>query len=144
LTNDIVNHMESIINTLDNLNLSWVGQSQKLENTYNQEWQTAVSSLFGTSKDPEKGVLIQVASALASAAANYAAAEYAGECAYLQFVAGLASGSTSSPPPATSITNPPGQIVTAITETYGSLRWRHCKNVMAKMTQSRPLGIASR
>jgi uncharacterized protein YukE len=120
LAKDIANHLESILNTLDNLSLSWVGQSQQLENTYNQEWQAAVSTLFGTSKNPEKGVLVQVAAALASAAANYAAAEYWGQGAYLQFMIGLTSGSgsTSSPPTATSVTNPWGQIVTAITETF--------------------------
>jgi uncharacterized protein YukE len=125
LTKDIVNHMENILNTLDGLNLSWVGQAQQLENTYNQEWQAAVSTLFGTAKDPGKGVLVQLASALATAAANYATAEFSGADAYLQFVVALTSGggSSSSPPPATPVTNPPGgQIVTAITETYGGLR----------------------
>jgi uncharacterized protein YukE len=123
LTKDIVNHMENILNTLDGLNLSWVGQAQQLENSYNQAWQAATATLFGTSKDPGKGVLVRLASALATAAANYASAEFSGEGAYLQFIMSVGSGGgSSSPPPATSVTNPPGgQIVTAITETYGSL-----------------------
>jgi hypothetical protein len=146
LTKDIVNHMENILNTLNGLNLSWVGQAQQLENTYNQEWQAAVATLFGTSKDPGKGVLVQLASALATAAENYATAEFSGANAYLQFVWALITGSSSSPPPATSITNPPGgQIVTAITETYGSLR--HCKmlqDVHGKHASARSLGVVSR
>jgi uncharacterized protein YukE len=120
LATGIANQLEDIINTLDDLSLSWVGQSQQLENTYNQEWQAAVATLFGTSKNPEKGVLVQVASALASAAGNYAAGEYWGQGAYLQFMIGLTSGggNTSSPPPASPVTNPLGQTVTAITETF--------------------------
>jgi len=116
--NEIIKHLESIISTLESLNLSWVGQSQQLANTYNQEWQAALVTLFGTSKNPEKGVLVQLASAIASAASNYATAESWGEAAYGQFLTAILqpSGSTSNPPP--SVTNPPGQIITAITETF--------------------------
>jgi uncharacterized protein YukE len=61
LVTDIVNQLETINTQLNKLQLSWVGQSASLANSFNQQWQTATTSLFGTQQDPDEGVLNRLA-----------------------------------------------------------------------------------
>src|ERR1700759_5537749 len=67
LVTDILNDLQDVYNALDQLNLSWYGKSQQEANSFNQRWKTAIATLFGTTKNPEKGVLNQLTMALALA-----------------------------------------------------------------------------
>jgi hypothetical protein len=122
LAKKVIDVLQGIINDLNELSLSWVGPSQKAADTFNNEWQTMVTTLFGTQKHPEKGVVNKLAMALATAAANYAAVEYATMTACWQFMTAIdpALGSSNTPSSNTpqSVVNSSGQTITALTEQF--------------------------
>jgi hypothetical protein len=77
-TVDVPNHitsiadsLNSIVTTLGNLKLSWIGSSATQATDFSNQWQLCMTSLFGTTTTPEAGLLVQYAGGLATAFANY-------------------------------------------------------------------------
>lgn len=119
LVQGIINDLQDIMDTLSHLSLSWVGKSQQEADKFNQEWQAAIATLFGTKKNPQQGVLTKVVMALSTAAANYATVEFSAEDSCAQFVAAMIlQPGNATPPTPQSIENSSSQTVTAITETF--------------------------
>lgn len=122
LVEDVVNKLEDINNTLNNLQLSWVGDSSTLMNDYTQRWQDAMYSLFGTTGSAtELGAFGQLLQGLDSASKNYDTAENWVMTSFGQLVDSLmgwgGSGSSSGPQSVTnsgSATSP----TTFINETF--------------------------
>jgi hypothetical protein len=118
LLNQIINYLNAVETTLSNLQLSWVGQSSDLAQTFTNEWNNATASLCGTQSDPGQGILVRIAEGLSSAAQNYSAADQWAQSAFGQFTSGTSSNSGSSAGNPQNIVNTPGQTITAITETF--------------------------
>jgi hypothetical protein len=102
---------------MSNLQLSWVGQSASLAQAFQQEWNSATQTLFGTQQNPSQGVLNRLASGLQAAGSNYDGAEQWVQENFGKFVSGIGSSSPSSATPS-SVENSSGSFVTAITETF--------------------------
>jgi uncharacterized protein YukE len=117
LVDDVANQLNTINTALNNLQLSWIGQSSSLADSFSKQWQAATDSLFGTKDDPSKGVFNRLGNGLQAAELNYSAAEDWAHGAFDQLVSGMTGGSdtTSSP---SSVTNPSDSIITAITEIF--------------------------
>ena len=118
LLNQIINYLNAIETTLSNLQLSWVGQSANLAQTFTNEWNDATANLCGTQSDPGQGILVRIAEGLSSAAQNYSTADQWAQSAFGQFTSGTNSNSGSSASNPQNIVNTPGQTITAITETF--------------------------
>jgi uncharacterized protein YukE len=118
LLNQIVDQLNTIMTTMENLQLSWVGQSSSLANQFTQQWNQAAKSLFGTQNNPEEGVLNRVAEGLQEASSNYCLVEQWAQSSFGQLVSGLSSSNSSSSDNPQSVVNSPGNFVTAITETF--------------------------
>lgn len=54
---DILNQLSSMMHTLENLQLSWTGQSADEAQTFVNRWNAAITGLIGTDKNPDQGVL---------------------------------------------------------------------------------------
>jgi WXG100 family type VII secretion target len=65
----------NISSALANLALSWTGDAADSAQDFNAQWSAAMTGLYGTQDDPSTGVINQVTTALATAAANYSSAE---------------------------------------------------------------------
>jgi WXG100 family type VII secretion target len=118
LIQDVVNQLDDINNTLSSLQLSWMGPSADLAAQFNQQWQDAATSLFGTQQDPNEGALIRLAEGLQAASQNYDNAEQWAVESFNKLATNLSGGGSSSSAPPTSVTNSGGTVVTAITETF--------------------------
>lgn len=119
LVDDIVNHLNTINTTLNDLQLSWVGQSSSLADSFNKQWMAATATLYGTQDHPEQGVLNHLLAGLEAASSNYSFVEDWAKKGFGTLVSALNGGgggqSTSSP---TSVENSSGSVTTAITETF--------------------------
>ncbi len=116
LIGDVVEQLEDIMNTLTNLELSWVGSASSEAAEFTQSWQQATDALFGSTADPSLGIFPRLVSGLLGAVANYSASEDYVVKAFTPFSAagsGGGGGSTQSV-----VNSDPSQPVTAITETY--------------------------
>ena len=65
----------NISSALANLRLSWTGGAADSAHDFDAQWTAAMTGLYGTQDDPSAGVINQVTTALATAAANYSSAE---------------------------------------------------------------------
>jgi hypothetical protein len=115
---DVVDLQNSIIKTMNGLQLSWVGQSASDADSFTQAWEAAQTSLFGSSSDPSAGVLFRVSEMLDGAASNYSAVDQWAMTSFQSLVANITGGGGSSPGSPTSVENQPGSVVTFITETF--------------------------
>jgi hypothetical protein len=100
LVDDVVTKLEDINTTLDNLQLSWVGDSSTLMNEFTQRWQDAMLSLFGSTTGGQLGAFGQLLEGLSSASGNYDTAENWVMTSFLQLansLMGSGSGSSSGP-----------------------------------------------
>lgn len=89
--------LEKISKALGDIELNWAGDSQKEANDFNTRWQNCANALFGTKKDPERGVLNRLAAGVQGAVLNYDNTE--GEVVamwkqYTDMLTLLANGST--------------------------------------------------
>jgi|HubBroStandDraft_1064217.scaffolds.fasta_scaffold26802_4 hypothetical protein len=74
---DIIGALTVIGDTLNKLQLGWVGTSAAEAKSFGDEWTAAMTNLFGSNADPSSGVLNQVIVTLFTAAGNYTASEQA-------------------------------------------------------------------
>ncbi|GAA0486359.1 hypothetical protein Ade02nite_10110 [Paractinoplanes deccanensis] len=72
---ELADALGAIIDALDAVELNWAGDSQKEAVDVNNRWKTAVTSLFGTKKNPGQGVISRIAGGLQGAALNLSTTE---------------------------------------------------------------------
>jgi hypothetical protein len=68
---ELVDALDKISDALQAIELNWVGDSQKAAADINDRWKACATSLFGTKKNPELGVLIRLGAGIQGAAINY-------------------------------------------------------------------------
>jgi hypothetical protein len=116
----IVTALNTINKTLNDLHLGWDGASATEAKDFANKWQAAMIGMFGTGKDPKKGVMNQVIIALKSAVGNYSNAESNVVMLFMNFDASLISGSLTPTPDTTPLPSGPSGTFdmssTAITE----------------------------
>jgi hypothetical protein len=71
----IVNALNTINKTLNELQLSWDGKSATEAKDFARQWQDAMTGMFGTKKGAKKGVMVQVLIALKTAVGNFSSGE---------------------------------------------------------------------
>jgi uncharacterized protein YukE len=126
LSEDVANQIGNINEAISDLQLSWTGGAADIAAQVNTEWQNAVTALFGTQQDPDKGILPSVADGLTDAAQNYISADIWVSTAFENLGNNLLSaqsGSSAGSGPQ-SVLNSGNQTgsnaLTAITETFPS------------------------
>ncbi|MFI0895578.1 WXG100 family type VII secretion target [Streptomyces sp. NPDC020983] len=82
--------MGAITDRLNELRLSWTGESQERADKFNQDWSAMVTELFGTKDHPENGLLNRFCSGLERAAVTYSRGERAVSNSFAKFEALLA------------------------------------------------------
>jgi len=99
------------INAIDgiwqNLQLGWAGETATEAQDFSNKWNTAIQLLFGTEADPQSGAFEQLATAVATAASNYAQAEYSNWQMFESLVNSLNAPPGTPPPPTRNENNPP-------------------------------------
>lgn len=116
ILDDVSSQLDHISNSFQSLQLSWVGSSSSLAQEYNDRIDAASDALFGTAKDPSKGVFNRVLAGMLGASQNYDQTEQWVATALNQFANPSATKDTSGPlgePGAT-----PTPQTTAIVETW--------------------------
>jgi len=68
---DLVQALDKISAALQSIELNWVGDSQQQAADINHRWESCATSLFGTKKNPELGVLNRLGAGIQGAAINY-------------------------------------------------------------------------
>jgi hypothetical protein len=68
---DLVSALDTIAKTLENLEISWAGDEKNEAVKLLDRFSDVSASVFGTKKDPEKGVLARIAGGLQNAAYSY-------------------------------------------------------------------------
>jgi Proteins of 100 residues with WXG len=116
----VVTALNTINKALNELHLGWDGASAAEAKDFANKWHNAMIGMFGTSKDPKKGVMNQVIIALKAAVGNYSNAEEGIEKMFMNFDAMLISGSQTQTPDTTPLPAGPSGTFdmssTAITE----------------------------
>lgn len=102
----IADALETIATALEGLKYGWVGDSQKLADDFTRRWGTCAAALFGTTKNPNAGVLVRVADGLAFAGLNYGNTETAIRDSYdtftqqvTQMLESAGNRTSATPPP---------------------------------------------
>ena len=67
----IADSINGIVDTWNELKIGWVGRTKEEAEAFNDEWTAAISTLYGSKKDPEAGILTQIGQLVGSAAINY-------------------------------------------------------------------------
>jgi hypothetical protein len=105
LISDVSSQLETIYNTFNDLQLSWVGsaagEAQKFSNLLND----STNSLFGTKKNPSEGVFNRLVDGLQGAAQNYQGVELWATTSFYVFTVALSGG--QNPPSSSSPAQPP-------------------------------------
>lgn len=115
LIGTIVDELNSIMSTLSNLSLSWVGTAASDADEFNTNWNNAMNELFGTSADPGQGVFPRIVAGLAGAFDNYTSTEANAVSTLSAFSSPSSGGSGGAQP----VTNQAGSTqVTAIQVTF--------------------------
>lgn len=112
LIGEIIDALQDIMSTIDNLALSWVGSASSEAQEFSDRWNASMSQLFGTQADPGSGVFPRLVSGIAGARTNYDSAEDFVVKTFQAFQSsssGSGSGSNTQ-----SVVNSGGQVVTAI------------------------------
>jgi hypothetical protein len=68
---DLVSALDTIAKTLEDLEISWAGDEKDEAVRLLDRFSDVSASIFGTKKDPEKGVLARIAGGLQNAAYSY-------------------------------------------------------------------------
>jgi hypothetical protein len=71
ILDDVSTQLDNIGNTFQGLELSWTGSSSSLAQEYNDRINAATDALFGTTKNPGKGVFNRVLAGMLGASQNY-------------------------------------------------------------------------
>ena len=71
----IATSINRVVDIWNNLKLGWVGNTADEAKAFNDAWSAAMTNLFGTDKDPEVGILNQIANGVITASINYGEAE---------------------------------------------------------------------
>jgi hypothetical protein len=77
--------MTAVTNRLNELRLSWTGDSQEQAEKFNSDWNAVVKQLFGTPEHPEQGILNRFCSGLETAAVGYSRGERAVSDSFAMF-----------------------------------------------------------
>ncbi|MEV5753695.1 WXG100 family type VII secretion target [Actinoallomurus sp. NPDC052308] len=85
----ISEHMTAINNALNELRLSWVGDSSDEADKFNNDWNDVAQKLYGTEAAPELGVLNKITNGLATAAVAYSHGERTVSNTFAAFQAAL-------------------------------------------------------
>jgi hypothetical protein len=117
VVDDMVNNIDAIMATIENLAVSWTGGSAQEARDFGDRWQTAMTNLLGTKDDPGQGALNKVMTGVAIAGSNYGEGEDTVFKMFRDLADGVAGASsdTSGQSATTNLTQPP------ITETPDSL-----------------------
>ena len=118
LLGDVLTQLANVISTLENLQLSWVGDAADAAQDFTDQWNTASANLFGTDADPQSGVFPRLLTALNTAVGNYDGAEQNVVNLFAGFSVLSASGTASGTDQ--SVVNTGSTVTTAITETFGT------------------------
>ncbi len=117
LIGEVADGLNSIMTTLQNLALSWVGTAASDADSFNDSWNSAMTELFGTSADPGQGAFPRMVAGLVSAFNNYTGVEMAAISTLSAFSS--TSGGSGSGSTAQSVTNTSGATqTTAIQVTF--------------------------
>jgi uncharacterized protein YukE len=81
--------MTAITNKLNELRLSWVGDSSERSQKFQHDWNDIWQRLYGTKEHPEHGILNRFASGLAAAAVGYSRGERAVSDSFARLEAAL-------------------------------------------------------
>jgi uncharacterized protein YukE len=68
---ELVNALDTIAKTLENLEISWAGEAKNEAQQLLDRWTEVSNAIFGTKKNPEKGVLARLAGGVQNAAFAY-------------------------------------------------------------------------
>jgi uncharacterized protein YukE len=68
---DLVDALDTIAKTLENLKLSWAGDAKNEAQALLDRWTQVSNAIFGTKKHPDKGVLARIAGGVENAAFAY-------------------------------------------------------------------------
>jgi uncharacterized protein YukE len=71
----VTDDLTLIGNTLSDLALAWTGDSAQVAEDFTTRWQQAMTTLFGTTDDPDSGIVNILASGLDAAAQNFSGCE---------------------------------------------------------------------
>jgi uncharacterized protein YukE len=93
--------LNTIGNTLDDLQLGWDGTTAAEAKDFSDQWLAAMNGMFGTTKNPQNGVMNQVIAALMSEAGNASSAENSIVQMFASLQAMLAGSALSTPAPDT-------------------------------------------
>jgi hypothetical protein len=77
--------MTAVTARLNELRLSWTGDSQEQAEKFNNDWNALVKRLFGTQEHPEVGILNRFCSGLEAAAVGYSRGERAVSDSFAMF-----------------------------------------------------------
>lgn len=117
---DIGTALTTLENTLDALQLGWDGNTSAEAQDFNTQWLAAMKGLFGTDKDPSKGVMNQVIITLITAVGDNSNAENSIVQMMAALQGALTAGALSDSDPTTPIAAGTGgtfdMSLTAITE----------------------------
>jgi hypothetical protein len=115
---DVGDQLSGIIDAFNSLRISWTGGSATVADDFNNRWTQAVTTLFGTEKDPGAGVLNLLVAGIQAAAGNFSLAEQEINGWFVQFAAGMsASGSGGAQSVSDQASGP--YHTTAVNETAG-------------------------
>ncbi|WP_405883137.1 WXG100 family type VII secretion target [Streptomyces sp. NBC_01136] len=115
LVADVIDKLEDVLTQVKDLT-GWAGDSATEAQDFIDRWHSATEELIGSKQKPD-GVLQRVVKGLATATANYEAAEDFAIKIFSGFKVLGGTDSTNAAP--TSVTNAsPDDVVTAITETF--------------------------
>jgi uncharacterized protein YukE len=89
----ILDDLGVIITALNNLKISWVGDSSDAATAATDRWNATMAQLFGTQQDPSSGILNILTGGLAYDAVNYSQCEKQVRDMFAQFESALTASS---------------------------------------------------
>jgi len=120
LCSDMSDQLVNIENTIFNLQLSWVGSTEAEAQEFVDQWNSVMTDLFGTTDNPEEGVLPVILDGLQGAAVAFSNVETQIELAFENFEVGLemSAVSTAATPTSTPSSEPTNSNDSAVSETF--------------------------
>jgi hypothetical protein len=73
----VADSVDRIVSVWNGLKLGWVGNTVDEAQVFNDEWNAAMSKMFGTQDDPGSGILSRIGAGVLQASVNYGEAEAA-------------------------------------------------------------------
>lgn len=117
LADEAAHSIMRIVDSFKRVEVGWAGDTKKEVKDFNDRWAAVMTELFGTEKNPEKGILPAMAGGVQGVAGLFSATERAIVDSFGQFLGALSEtgsdGDSDTPPP--SITD---ATKTAVTEQW--------------------------